>query len=66
MDLGHPTSWKEPDELEQLRKVVPLPIPWSRRNRKILQLALTRHLEPIMPFALLIGLTECSSYGFYP
>ncbi len=53
-------EWKAPDEMRQLMEAVPLPIPWGRRNRRILQLALTRHLDPKMPFNLLMGLRQWS------
>ena len=41
-----------PPELELLRKALPIRVPWTRRNRKLLRLAFDDRIDPAMPFQL--------------
>ena len=60
-DHGGAESWIEPPELRALTERVPIDIRWTRRNRKLLRLALTNHVDPVMPFILLGAL--CQTQG---
>ena len=54
--LGYASSWIQPPELAMLAERVPADIVWTRRNRKLLKLALTNHVDPVMPYILLSAL----------
>ena len=53
-DLGYPMSWYDiTPELELLRKSVPIDIQWTRRNRKLLRLALSQNTSEVTAYDLL-------------
>jgi hypothetical protein len=58
---GGAESWKEPPEARVLRERIPVDIQWTRRNRKLLRMALGNHVDPMMPFTLLYGLKATQS-----
>lgn len=45
-------------ELEELGRLIPVDLVWTRRNRKILELALGRRIDPFLTFILLQGLNH--------
>lgn len=55
---GGVESRKEPPEIRLLTEKVPIDVIWTRRNRKLLHLALTNHVDPVMPFILLNALCK--------
>jgi hypothetical protein len=60
-DRGGADPRYEPPEMRMLSERVPIEIRWTRRNRKLLRLALTNHVDPVMPFIVLHAL--CQTQG---
>ena len=58
---GGAESWRQPPQMKALTERVPIDLRWTRRNRKLLGLALSHRVDPMMPFMLLHAL--CQTQG---
>jgi hypothetical protein len=56
-DMGYPVSWSEKTSDLELLSEIPIDVQWTRRNRKLLRVALSRSVDEVMPFELLGALT---------